>query len=310
MMPEEGPSVKAIKQADDFAEAIRKRRAANEELHRVLDERVAEEFRTPVTATGAGFPAKHPVQKARRRLFVKVSLRRSAALERLGNTDGAVQAVRAVLRVEPKQPEALEALARLRPLKAPQEAEPAVPVQEAVAKLVEEAGVKPAAPKPAPRPAPKPADEDDDEDEGEDTGVDVKGLTETGAKYIAQQDFKAASEVLAYAVKAGKWSGRPLTRLRCLSNLTLCLQKRRSSADLIHVADGAVKEIRALREKPEFGDVAPDEVVSQVMLNKMECAILSRRGWAHHQLQNFDKGDADARRVKELLPELGEAVKA
>merc|ERR1719247_2042278 len=195
MMPEEGPSVKAIKQADDFAEAIRKRRAANEELHRVLDERVAEEFRTPVTATGAGFPAKHPVQKARRRLFVKVSLRRSAALERLGNTDGAVQAVRAVLRVEPKQPEALEALARLRPLKAPQEAEPAVPVQEAVAKLVEEAGVKPAAPKPAPRPAPKPADEDDDEDEdAEETGVDVKGLTETGAKYIAQQDYKAATE--------------------------------------------------------------------------------------------------------------------
>ena len=50
-----------------------------------------------------------------------------------------------------------------------------------------------------------------------------------------------------------RWrSGRPLTRLRCLSNLTLCLQKRRSSADLIHVADGAVKEIRALQERSKM----------------------------------------------------------
>lgn len=274
-----GPCEKAIKQAEEYCETLA--RAAEEvaDLEQARRDRVAEEHATPVVAATAGFPAKHPVQRARRRLYTKVQLRRGAALELQGDVDAAVACLSS-LRGE-KHPEALEALARLRP----------VPCEEA---------------EPAAEPSAAPAVHAEAAEEAElvETPADVVGLVEAGKKYIASGDFKAALEVLRYAEKRGDWEGRPLTRLRCLANLSLCLQKLRAGAELIAVCDGGVAEIRQLRTWP--GQCLPGEAVAHVLLNKMECAILSRRGWAHHQLQHTAHGDADARRVKQLLEELGE----
>jgi hypothetical protein len=203
-------------------------------------------------------------------------------------------------------------LVRLKPVTATDAADAAAPAEDAVASLTPAAppeGAAPAAPKTAAAPSASKgdgADDLDDDDDAEEGGVDVVGLAEAGGKYIAQQDYKAAMEVLAYAVKVGKWEGRPLTRLRCLSNLSLCLQKLRNSAELVNVATSALAEIQRCRNT-QGKEVLSGEAVTHVLLSKMECAILSRRGWANHQLQHIEQGDADARRVKELLASLGES---
>merc|ERR1719281_2033811 len=116
MMKNTGPSAKAIKQAEDFIHVLEKLEAKREDEQRLRNTRVEEERRTPIAATGLGFPAKHPPQRARRRLCAKVNLRRARALEVTGDTDGAVTALRSVLRLEPKNPDALEALVRLKPV--------------------------------------------------------------------------------------------------------------------------------------------------------------------------------------------------
>jgi tetratricopeptide (TPR) repeat protein len=299
-----GPSVKAIKQAEEFVTTLEKKLAVEEDIARARQARLDEEQRTPVSAAGLGFPAKHPLQRARRRLFCKVTLRRAKALEEEGDLDAAASAVRGVLRLEPKNDEALELLARVRPMSAAPEPEKAAVSAEAAVSTLAPAS---ASSKPALEKAAKtaPVEDEEDEEDEDDNGGSVVGLVESGAKYIARQDYKGAMEVLAYAVKTAKWTGRPLTRLKCLSNLTLCLQKLRSSSELLSVADSAITEMNLLRGSAQ-ADALPNEVVTQLQLNKMECAILSRRGWAHHQLQHFDLGDADARRVKELLALLGQ----
>merc|ERR1719171_1983916 len=125
-----GPSSKAIKQAEDFVHVLEKIAANEEDERRLRASRVEEERRTPIAATGLGFPAKHPLQRARRRLCAKVNLRRARALEETGDTDRAVAALRSVLRLEPKNPEALEALVRLKPVTAPDAAPQATPAEE------------------------------------------------------------------------------------------------------------------------------------------------------------------------------------
>merc|ERR1719247_3614549 len=168
-MKNTGPSVKAIKQAEDFIHVLEKLDAKEEDERRLRAQRVEEEKRTPIAATGLGFPAKHPLQRARRRLCAKVNLRRARALEATGDTDGAITALRSVLRLEPKNPEALEALVRLKPVAAPEAASEAVPAEDAVAKLASATPPEaqaPAAPKPAAA-APSAGDDDlDDDDAG------------------------------------------------------------------------------------------------------------------------------------------------
>jgi tetratricopeptide (TPR) repeat protein len=308
LMKNTGPSAKAIKQAEDFIHVLEKLEAKEEDERRLRASRVEEERRTPLAATGLGFPAKHPLQRARRRLCAKVNLRRARALEETGDIDRAITTLRSVLRLEPKNPDALEALVRLKPVAAPDAAPEATPAEETVAKLAPITPPESALPalRKAASVATSANGEDDlDDDDAEDSGIDVVGLAETGGKYIAQQDYKGAMEVLAYAVKVGKWEGRPLTRLRCLSNLSLCLQKLRSSSELVNVATSALAEIQRCRNA-QGKEVLKGEAVTQLLLSKMECAILSRRGWANHQLQHIEQGDADARRVKELLASLGE----
>merc|ERR550537_230115 len=87
LMKNTGPSAKAIKQAEDFVHTLEKLAAAQEDERRLRVTRVEEERRTPIAATGLGFPAKHPLQRARRRLCAKVNLRRARALEATGDPD-------------------------------------------------------------------------------------------------------------------------------------------------------------------------------------------------------------------------------
>lgn len=294
-----GPSLKAIGQAGEYLERLKASRRKRDNLDDLKQERAAEERSTKIGTVTAGFGRKHPLSRARERLLAKVLLRRAKALEQLGRDQDAVEALTIVLRLE-KNTEALEAMARLRPM-----APPPVPTKSVEAAVAE---VKFAPPdRGGLQEAAGQAEGDLDELDEEDTPADGPALAQTASKYIAQQDFKSAVQMLCYALKSGSgWKERPLSRLRALANLTLALQKQRASADLIPVADGAVQEIRAFRLCPPT-DCLPDEVLTQVMLNKLECAVLSRRGWAHHQHQHVEQGDEDARRVKQLLQELGEA---
>merc|ERR1719247_1093164 len=168
MLKNTGPSAKAIKQAEDFVHVLQKLEAKEEDERRLRAERVEEERRTPIAATGLGFPTKHPLQKARRRLCAKVNLRRARALEALGDSERAITTLKSVLRLEPKNPDALEMLVRLKPVAATDAADAAAPAEDAVASLTPAAppeGAAPAAPKTAAASKGDGGDDLDDDDD-------------------------------------------------------------------------------------------------------------------------------------------------
>jgi len=112
----EGPSSKAILQAEEFAsklEAHEKEKEAQREKEEAdllleADELDLEEALALRRAGRgqAGFGPQHPLQKSRRRLFVKILLRRSRAYELSGAHAEALDDLNAVLKVEPSSVEA------------------------------------------------------------------------------------------------------------------------------------------------------------------------------------------------------------
>lgn len=112
----EGPSSKAIQQAEDYAQKLEEHEKAQEaqrdqeeaELRQEAEELDLEEaLAQRRSGRGqAGFGPQHPLQRTRRRLFVKILLRRSAALDVLGKTEESLDDLNAVLQVEPSNVEA------------------------------------------------------------------------------------------------------------------------------------------------------------------------------------------------------------
>jgi len=112
----EGPSAKAIRQSEEYAEKLEvyekekeaEREQEAEEARQELEEYDLDAALSAVRAGVAqtGFAPTHPVERTRRRLYVKVLLRRARALESLGDTEGSVAELRRVLNVEPATPEA------------------------------------------------------------------------------------------------------------------------------------------------------------------------------------------------------------
>eukprot|EP00913_Durusdinium_trenchii_P031442 g29437.t1 len=101
----EGPSSKAILQAEEYAKKLEDYEKDAQSTPEELREKEEEELRQEVAdldltealapdragKSQASFASSHPLQRARRRLFVKILLRRARAFELLGHLDASLE---------------------------------------------------------------------------------------------------------------------------------------------------------------------------------------------------------------------------
>jgi len=329
----EGPSNKAINQAMEYAtklEEHEKEKAAEQEKEEAEAKQEVAEFDLEEalaprrTGLGqAGFGSNHPLEKTRRRLFVKVLLRRSRAHELLGQSEAAADDLRSVLKVEPENPEAKQRLSVLGSLAAAREpsaasSAPAVPaagnavLTESAPAAAEEPSAT-AGPSPMPVTSPKSKsapkgpsidDELDEDDEGVVDHASTAALVNSAAEYMKKADYPSALQIYNYARNTTKEWESPMMELKVLSNASLCLQRIRGRLpELISACNDTLRRINQLRDSGECKD-------QEEMLLRMEAASLSRRGSAYAQQRKTEQSAEDAARVKELLARVAEMEKA
>jgi hypothetical protein len=323
----EGPSAKAIGQAEAFAvkiESYEEEQKAERELEEAerLKENEGYNLEDALDPTRAGvarsgFVRNNPVECTQRRLLAKVLLRRARAHELLGDLEASAADLRVVRRVEPENREARQRLKALESALAPQPepAPPAVasnaggPGDEAAGspKAAVVAGglaqIKPAEDATATvekRPAVKKsretaADElDEDEEEEVFDHSAAAQLLQSAADYMRKNDYAGALQIYGYLRRRCKEWESPVIELKVLSNTSLCLQRLRGRLpELVKACSEALQRIAELRA--EVADVPED------MLLNMECAVLSRRGNAYSQQERQEESNRDAARVRELL---------
>lgn len=323
----EGPSAKAITQAEEYAKKLEahfkeveaERLQDEEQIRQEIEECDLEEC-LDLTRTGVartGFSRTHPVECTQRRLFVKVLLRRARAHELLGDLEAAERDLQMALRAEPDNREAKQ---RLKVVTAP-----AITVAEdvtcaadssssATSLAVEASASDRAASGPAqsePREASTAARGTDaasgtpadtasaDVEDDEETAVDhaaTTSLLASASDYMKRNDYQSALQVYNYLRKRCKVWETPLVELKVLSNSSLCLQRLRGRLpELIRACNEALSRIEELRAAGNASGVAEDTLLS------MECACLSRRGSAYAQQQRTEESNRDAARVRELL---------
>merc|ERR1712139_382776 len=263
-----------------------------------------------------------------RRLFVRIILRRARAYELLGDLDAASRDLRVVERVEPENREARQRSKALVSALNPQpEPEPAAGPPSAttvvsdpgnkngrnlIAPAIDDAdkaklGTRsPMAAKVGNVDAAEPAVKQSRETEATDTLADddeeelfdhaaTASLLASAADYMKRNDFQGALQIYIYVRRRCKEWESPLVEIKVLSNTSLCLQKLRGRLpELIKACSEALKRIEEVREE------APNAVPEDVLLN-MECAVLSRRGYAYSQQQRQEESNRDLARVRELL---------
>jgi tetratricopeptide (TPR) repeat protein len=332
----EGPSAKAITQATEYAEKveahIKEQEAEREkdeaELQQEIDDYNLEEALDP-TRTGvakSGFVRSNPVECTQRRLFAKVLLRRARAYELLGNLEASISDLRTVRRVEPENREAKHRLtvvetAAVNPQPEPEpaavssSATPIGPGDEAGGAVGEAGAAKRASPSAAIKTSTgkdaggrdeklagkKIRDEatdmmaDDDEEEEIFDHAATASLLGSAADYMKRNDYQGALQIYGYVRRRCKDWESPLVEIKVLSNTSLCLQKLRGRLpELIKACSEALERIEEVRVEE------PDSVPEDVLLN-MECAVLSRRGYAYSQQQRQEESNRDLARVRELL---------
>jgi len=325
----EGPSAKAISQAEQYAakveahakeqeeERLREEAEARQEIEDYNLQEALDPTRTGVAK--AGFVRNNPVECTQRRLFAKVLLRRARAHELLGDLQAGICDLRVVRRVEPENREAKQRLAALEAALVPQpepatEPEPttgpgdeaggglAPPAVASIgrAKTSDKSAVPTKSAKVADAEqsrdaaAPDPAAEDDEEEEIFDHAA-TASLLASAADYMKRNDYQGALQIYGYVRRRCKDWESPVVELKVLSNTSLCLQRLRGRLpELIKACSEALQRIAELREE------SPDAVPEDMLLN-MECAVLSRRGNAYSQQQRQDESNRDAARVRELL---------
>lgn len=335
----EGPSDKAIRQAGEYCEkleAYEKEQEAEREQEKVDRENEIEEadfekaFAPVKSGLGQlGFGRAHPVEKTRRRLYVKTLLRRARAFELQGSYEASVSELRAVLRAEPDNPEAKQ---RLSVLATPVAPEPTPEGSTPPPKTAWHGGVLPETPSASSSSttpaaldaspatpavsssAPAPSDsaetgkkkkkearvlDDDDDEEEEQKGTDhsaTTALINSAAEYMRKNDYASALQIYGYARRQTKVWESAMAELKVLSNTCLCLQRLRGRMpDLVSACNEVMDKIEHIRDSPDLCGVDEEKLLH------MECACLSRRGSALAQLQRQEESAADAARVKELM---------
>jgi len=346
----EGPSGKAIRESGEFADKLE----AYEKERETEREKELEEARQEIedydldaalaaTRTGiaqTGFGRGHPLERTKRRLFVKVLLRRARAFDALGDKEACAAELQRVLRAEPQNAEGKQLLAALA-VPPPSASSPSAPAS-AEASAAGGAAVAPgtagasgasgalgavaAAVASAAMPAllgaaaggeafsdrktkakASAADDDLDDDDDDDEGVDhssTSQLLSAAGEYMRKNDYQGALEIYGYAKNRTKVWDSALTELKVLSNRSLCLQRCRGRLpELIAACNEALTRMAALKREPDFGGM------SEEMLLKMQSACLSRRGNAYMQQRKAEEGNRDLAEVRTLLARV-EALEA
>jgi hypothetical protein len=144
----------------------------------------------------------------------------------------------------------------------------------------------------------KPDTELDDE-ELRDHGS-TSALIASAAEYMKRNDYRGALQLYNYLQRQKRLvTETPLVELKVLSNTTLCYQRIRGMVpQLISSCTEALGRIAELWDQTDHGGVG------EVMLLRMEAAVLSRRGSAYGQQQKAEQSEKDAVRVKEVLAKL------
>lgn len=327
----EGPSARAIRQAEEYAVKLEEHEKDTAAARAKLEEQIrleASDFslEDSLAALRAGraqqgFALSHPVERTRRRLFVKILLRRARAKELLGDMSGSSADLQLVQRVEPENPEAKQRLAVLSAVAAsppmgdssgsalphPTEGskgEGEGPKGEAMVKDESTPASQdvqhPSQPSAAGKQQKSPP-VDDEDDEGEAVNHAATGaLLASAAEYMRKNDYASALQIYNYARHSRKEWDSPLTELKTLSNTSLCLQRLRGRLpDLIAICNETLDRIAEIKAD-SCGSI------SEEMLLRMECACLSRRGSALAQQGKSDESAADAAEVAELLKRVGQ----
>lgn len=342
----EGPSNKAIRQSDEFAEKLEAHAQVVEAERAQLAEEARQEIEDydldlalAASRSGVaqlGFGRNHPVERTKRRLFVKVLLRKARALEALGDKEACVAELQRVLRVEPNHVEGKQLLAGL--VTPPSTASAASPssLREASAACPDDAiaadlaaglaagsaaarafasggglstaavalsvaGSPPVAPTGPGRPGKHkvaPAADFDDDDDGE-GGVDhssTEQLLNVASEYMKKNDYEGALQIYNYAERRCKEWDSALTELKVLSNRSLCLQRCRGRLPELISACND-----ALARISALQRDPTHGGIEEDMLLKMQCACLSRRGNAYMQQRETEKGNRDLVEVRDLL---------
>lgn len=330
----EGPSNKAINQAEEYAKKLEEhekereaeREREKEDLRQELEEYDLEQSLTLARSGVAqtGFGPSHPVESTRRRLYVKVLLRRSRAQELLGDKDASINELQRVLRVEPSNPEAKKRLEVLTtkpveslPTQPSGAEEPSqngqIPRVGTTSNPSVDTGISAGVPskgtsrgssdsaKPNKKFDSKDADLDLDDDDGDGTvdHASTAALLNSAAEYMRKNDYSSALQIYHYARNTCKDWETPLVELKVLSNTSLCLQRVRGRLpELVSACNEAIDRIDEIR-----GEGGGD--ISEETLLRMECACLSRRGSAYAQQRKTEESNRDAARVRELLARVG-----
>ncbi|CAJ1374525.1 unnamed protein product [Effrenium voratum] len=317
----EGPSSKAIMQAEEYAKKLEDHEKDQEEQREKEEERLRQEAEDldleEVLAmdragkSQAGFAATHPVQRTRRRLFVKVLLRRARAYELLGQLPLSMDDLHVVLKVEPNNEEAKRRREVLRKSMHPAAAAKAEaePTEAEGAASAAPAAELSAVPETAKTAAGNPADTSkggvSDDEDVPDEGVNhasTAALINSAAEYMNRADYESALSIYNYARRTCKSWESPILELKVLSNSSLCLQRLRGRLpQLLQVCNDTLCRIREIREDGES---------QELLLLRMEAACLSRRGSAFAQQRKAEESAQDAARVKELLAQVAELEKA
>eukprot|EP00927_Polykrikos_kofoidii_P003803 TRINITY_DN11532_c0_g1_i1.p1 TRINITY_DN11532_c0_g1~~TRINITY_DN11532_c0_g1_i1.p1 ORF type:complete len:1074 (-),score=187.32 TRINITY_DN11532_c0_g1_i1:49-3153(-) len=338
----EGPSDKAIRQAQEYATKLEEyekereseREQENNELKQEFEDCDLEQaFSSVKSGIGQmGFGRGHPVEKTRRRLYVKTLLRRARVYELLGDAQGGITELNAVLRAEPENPEAKKRLAILStppaplveapqsktasaitkkgrlsaaPASAPSSTKPGLAaaanspsVEPATGKTPHASSASTAAPAVDQRGSEKACLDGEDDDK---TGIDYAAITQlihSAGEYMRRNDYSSALQIYNYAQGQCKegWASQSL-ELRLLSNKCLCLQRLRGRLpELISACNEVMRRISEIRTKTDVnGDV------SEETLLHMESACLSRRGSALAQLNRAEESAEDAARVRQVM---------
>jgi len=317
----EGPSAKAIGQAKDYASKLEEHEAEQEAERAKLEadkQQEVDEFDLEESLSSrrsglgqTGFGLSHPVEKTRRRLFVKILLRRSRGNELLGHAEAAADDLRLTLKVEPSNAEAKQ---RLAVLVAVTEPTPSMPSNAPPCVGSESSDSQVAGPNPAPTPggstgvastaqAGEASSRDEDMEEEENSVIDhasTAALLSSAAEYMKKADYPSALQIYNYARNVIKEWESPTVELKVLSNASLCLQRIRGRLpELISACNETLVVIRRLRNAGECKD-------DELLLLRMEAAALSRRGSAYAQQRKPEESAEDAARVKEILARVAE----
>jgi len=112
---------------------------------------------------------------------------------------------------------------------------------------------------------------------------------------MKKSDYRSAYSTIQFAIEKDNFS-TIIDKVKCMINGLLCLQKLEKKEELIILTNATLVILIPLREDAEY-----KELEELSILQRMECACYSRRGWAFAALGRHDDAAIDAGKVRSLI---------